>query len=425
MSQSPTKRGSISKPGGIPKKTRQAYGQAATQVSDFYDLGQVGVGTTVNTRTDTHDVNMTYAPDAPKALIKYLTPQLFTSKQATTTSRFGLSISRSNGPRFIAAWRTARVSRNETIFSNHLADLYADVGTAHPGVWQRWGPTTFGGKHLSDGAIAFTPVDVDVRMYHRLAHNAIVTYQNMLHDAAMAATSPEYPGPLVQSESVHRGFRVWIFYFHPIRTTSELQFIQFKANEDDASARASHLYTLAHMTKHTLEVREAVEPQLTATQLKPIAKHTSTPATHDQAGDDQGEAYLDLDLDQDLPDDRHGGGGGGGGSKEESSRSTNGARSQRGRGLVERRHQSKYEQGAESGSESEYEPGDDHDQISGQPGHHDLTYPFKIQSAHVQLDTETNPLSLAQITPVVGRTLPIVGEGATTDVLSLDWAALY
>jgi hypothetical protein len=279
-------------------------------------LDHTSTGITLTTNAGTYTPTMVFNTDVPPTETKFPTEKQFmdVSLPANQTHRYRYRIARDRD-RGKASLRGAILVQNtdssqDVDFSQRLASMYADIGVKHVSVWQRWGATEFNGNQISDGAIAFSPLNADADMYKRLVYNANVTYQQMLQDSGTPTTTSEYPGPLLQSEAVTRdGFRIWIFYFHPIRTHTTLKYVQTKSDETGAATQKSRLFTLENMQGHVVRLSSASGPQLTLTSLKELA-----PVLH---ASDETRVGVDDDSDGDIDDDDSGGGGGGGSKEKE------------------------------------------------------------------------------------------------------------
>ena len=156
-----------------------------------------------------------------------------------------------------------------------LAELYRR-GTDAYGVWQRFGPAAKtvlkgpnGGKTVLEGAIAFTPLvnvdttgpaetirtraeavldDVFPNMYEYLVYNSDRMYESMMRAYGQQNTQPSHPGPIVQSATtLDKKYRVWFFYYHPIRVDKELRFNTFQTDRHETLLVNSKAYDMSRI----------------------------------------------------------------------------------------------------------------------------------------------------------------------------------
>jgi hypothetical protein len=333
-----------------------------------------------------------------------------------------------------------------------LAKPYAALGIQHPGIWRRWGKTTiFKEAIMSVGAIAFTPIktldniyetsDIPTRIsatevlikytYEYLLYNANRVYQNMLSESDMQETTNEYPGPLIQSAAIYDDFvsnqryRVWIFYFHPVRKEDTLQIMQLQSDEKDADTPGGVLHTLKNSE---VDVIPLTKPDVVQRQVS--------------------LNFVDNRLITVPPAPNHGGGGGGGrkeddvveaedsgniyqpepGSQNESEAEAEAENSgniyQPEPGSQNESEDSPiYQAGRVSQNESEDTPiSQDDPRLSPTP-----IYDGFVQSASVFYHANAEDQTMEVVDAIEKKYVPIdkEGDGNHDTIMGTDWAALY
>jgi predicted RNA-binding protein YlxR (DUF448 family) len=342
--------------------------------------------------------------------------------------------------------RQVQADKTDEISLTELAKSYAVIGIQHPGIWQRWGETTFLNKAMSVGAIAFTPIKtldkiyeassrgekgkaVEVLMpytYEYLLYNANRVYQNMMLRSDMPETTKEFPGPLIQSAAIYddlalnQRYRVWVFYFHPIRKQSILQIMQFQSDEEDADTRGGVLHTLKNSE---VDVIPLTKPDVVQRQVS--------------------LNFVDNRLITVPPAPNHGGGGGGGRKEDdvveaEAEAENSGNIYQPEPGSQNESEDSPiYQAGRVSQNESENTPIYQAGRVSQNESENTpisqddprlsptAIYGEFVQSASVFYDVSEKQMK--PVEPIAKRGVPIDkdGDGNHDTIMGTDWAALY